>query len=188
MKLLTIPTIETEHYFLRGLTINDAHEILDFLSDQDTMKFITANPLQTREEVENSIRESLFNFKQEKEIPWVVVSKFEEKLIGTFRFHKLHLWHKKTEMGVVIRKEFQKKGVMTEVLPSILEFGFNKLELNRIVGDIFAHNTGSEKLLLKFGFHKDGQLRQTDFDGERYHDTVVYSLLSSEYRAKGKKR
>ncbi|WP_404459581.1 GNAT family N-acetyltransferase [Oceanobacillus kapialis] len=77
-----------------------------------------------------------------------------------------------------------KKGVMTEILETVLEFGFHKLQLNRIVGDIFAGNKGSKKLMEKFGFQKEGVLRQTDFDGLHYHDTVVYSMLKPEYEEK----
>lgn len=87
-------------------------------------------------------------------------------------------------MGAVIRKEYQNKGVMTEVLDVVLDFGFHTLRLNRIVGDIFAGNEGSRRLMERFGFKKEGVLRQTDFDGEKYHDTVVYSLLQAEYRRK----
>jgi [ribosomal protein S5]-alanine N-acetyltransferase len=84
-------------------------------------------------------------------------------------------------MGVVISKGFQKNGVMTEILPFLIMFAFQDLHLNRLVGDIFAENEGSTRILTKFGFKKEGQLRQTDFDGEHFHDTVVYSLLKGEY-------
>jgi len=86
-------------------------------------------------------------------------------------------------MNVVIGKEHQSIGVMTELMKEVLEFGFEMLGLNRIAGDIFAGNERSEKLLNKYGFHKDGIMRQTDFDGEKYHDTVVYSMVREEYYA-----
>jgi ribosomal-protein-alanine N-acetyltransferase len=82
---------------------------------------------------------------------------------------------------VLLLKRNISKKALTELLTIILSFGFNVLELNRIVGDIFADNIGSKRLLEKFRFHQDGILRQTDFDGERYHDTVVYSMLKSEF-------
>jgi [ribosomal protein S5]-alanine N-acetyltransferase len=109
------------------------------------------------------------------------MNKEDEDVIGFFRFHKLHLWHEKAEMGAVIHANCQHEGVMTEVLPIILKYGFKTLELNRIVGDLVAENIGSQRLMEKFGFHKDGVLRQTGFDGTRYHDTVVYSMLRAEY-------
>jgi [ribosomal protein S5]-alanine N-acetyltransferase len=182
IELSVIPVIESEHYLLRGMTIEDAASMFAFMSDRETMKYITPHPVNTVAGVEQNIAKSLENFNQKKEIPWVIVNKVNSNVIGMFRFHKLHTWHQKTEMGVVIHKDYQQKGVMTEILKDILAFGFNKLGLNRIVGDIFADNKGSGRLMEKFGFHKDGVLRQTEFDGTRFYDTVVYSMLKSEYR------
>lgn len=176
-----ISIIECERFLLRGMTGNDVEDIFVFMSDHETMKYITPTPVQSQEEMKENIQKSLYNFEMKKEIPWVIVNKVDDDVIGMFRFHKLHFWHKKTEMGVVIRKDFQNKGVMTEILPKVLSFGFHTLGLNRIVGDIFANNKASERLLLKYGFTKEGQLRQTDFDGEKYHDTVVFSMLKHEF-------
>ncbi|RXJ04149.1 N-acetyltransferase [Anaerobacillus alkaliphilus] len=179
--LTAIPELETPNYLLRGMSIDDAESMFVFMSDQQTMRYITPHPVQSVDELTKNIKVSLTNFQESKEIPWVIVDKISGDVIGMFRFHKFNFWHKKTEMGVVIREDYQKRGVMSEILEVILPYGFDILGLNRIVGDIFAENKGSEKLLQKFGFKKEGQLRQTDFDGTRYHDTVVFSLLKSEY-------
>lgn len=151
------------------------------LSNQETMKFITPHPAKNVTEICEEIRDSLSKYHQKKEIPWIIIDKETNRFIGMFRFHKLNLWHKKAEMGVVISKENQGRGVMTEILPVLLQYGFSEMHLNRIVGDIFSGNKGSKKLLEKNGFRKEGTLRQTDFDGEKYHDTIVYSLLKHEF-------
>ncbi|MBS4175298.1 GNAT family protein [Bacillus sp. FJAT-49736] len=182
IELSAIPVLETDNYYLRGIERDDASSLFSFMSDRDTMKYITHHPVKTVQELENNIKKSLDSFKENKEIPWTIVRKQSDQVIGMFRFHKLHTWHQKTEMGVVIHKDFQQKGVMTEILPIMLDYGFNSLGLNRIVGDIFSTNQGSKKLMEKFGFHKDGILRQTDFDGEGFIDTVVYSMLKREYK------
>lgn len=176
-----IPTLETENYRLRGLTIADAAKLFEFMSDKNTMKYLTPHPVKTEAEMKEKIEGKLKRYGDQKEIPWVILNKQKEEIVGQFEFHKLHMWHKKAEMGVVIQGNYQNKGVMTEILVKLLDFGFETLGLNRIVGDIFAENVGSEKLLNKFGFRKEGVMRQTDFDGEKYHDTVVFSLMRSEY-------
>lgn len=176
-----IPILETEQYLLRGLTLEDAQALFEFMSDAATMKYVTPHPIKTLREMEEKIKSHLANFRKEKEIPWVITEKNSCDVIGMFRLHKLHMWHRKAEMGAYLHQEYHKKGVMTEVLQTILPFVFNELGLNRIVGDFFAENQGSKKLLEKFGFHQDGILRQTDFDGSKYHDSIVYSLLKKEF-------
>lgn len=178
---MEIAILETKHYLLRGVMADDAEALFQFMGDRETMTYITPHPVTSIEEVRVKIEANLENFKKKKEIPWVIIEKDSNQVIGLFRFHKLNLWHKNAEMGAILRQDFQQKGVMTEILPTLLDYGFNQLGLNRIVGDIFADNQGSKRLLEKFGFVKEGILRQTDFDGISYHDTVVYSLLKSEY-------
>ncbi|WP_404450586.1 GNAT family N-acetyltransferase [Virgibacillus necropolis] len=179
----TIPRLVTENYMLRGITLDDAAELFSFVSDKETMKFITPHPVQTGAEMLEIVHMQLERYDDRKEIPWVIVNNKNGEIVGQFHLHKLNLWHKKAELGVIIRKEYQNNGVMTEILRPILAFGFETLGLNRIVGDTFAGNTGSEKILKKYGFTKEGVMRQTDFDGEMFHDTVVFSMLRSEYAA-----
>lgn len=174
--------IHTNNYTLRSISHEDAVNLFEIMGDAETMKYITSHPVQSIEEMEEKINTHLENFQLEKEIPWVIIDNKNERVIGMFRFHKVNMWHRKAEMGVAIHRDYQRKGLMTELMPEILRYGFEILELNRIVGDIFADNTGSRKILEKFGFKKEGVLRQTDFDGENFHDTVVYSMLRSEYQ------
>lgn len=176
-----IRILETENYLLRGLTMGDTAELFGFMRDKETMKFITPHPVQSVEDMEVKVQGQLDSYEARKEIPWVIVNKSNEEVVGQFSLHKLNMWHEKAEMGVTIKKDYQNKGVMTEILEQVLAFGFEILGLNRIVGDIFAGNQGSEKLLKNYGFIKEGVLRQTDFDGGMYHDTVVFSMMRSEY-------
>jgi [ribosomal protein S5]-alanine N-acetyltransferase len=184
MKHIQFPKLETKNYLLRGISLEDASSLFLIMNDAETMKFITPHPIQTIEEMQTRIKEHLIHFQREKEIPWVIIKKDSKEVIGIFRLHKLHMWHKKAEMGAVLHKDHQHKGVMTEIIGEFLPFGFNVLGLNRIVGDIFEDNEGSRRLLEKYGFRKEGILRQTDFDGEHYHNTVVYSILKDEYSVK----
>ncbi len=184
MNLVQIPLLETEHYILREPMIEDAKQLFLFMKDKDTMKYITPHPVTELEKMEEKLQAHLQGFQNEKEIPWVVTHRETGEIIGFFRLHKLNMWHRKAEMGTTIKKDYQQKGVMTEILRSIIPYCFEELNLNRLVGDIFSSNQGSQKLLERCGFHKDGVLRQTDFDGKEYHDTVVYSMLRSEYEQK----
>ncbi|MHA6251888.1 GNAT family N-acetyltransferase [Oceanobacillus sp. CAU 1775] len=176
-----LETIKTENYILRAIRISDTPALYDMMSDKETMQFITPHPVKSIEQMNLEVRESLNKLKAKKELPWVILSSCSNEIIGTFDFHKVNTYHRKAEMRAIIKKEFQQKGVMTEVLKVMLNYGFNDLNLNRIVGDIFAGNKGSQRLLEEFGFKKEGILRETDFDGETFHDTVVYSLLRREY-------
>jgi ribosomal-protein-alanine N-acetyltransferase len=58
------------------------------------------------------------------------------------------------------------KGVMQEVIPEILNFGFNIMNLFEIEGEVDPENIKSIKLMEKFGFSYSDKLEST----------VIYSL------------
>ncbi len=180
-QIQSIPKLHTENYRLREMREEDAEPLYEILSNPTTMRFITPHPVQSIEEMKEKIYTYLQQFKDEKEIPWVIEERSRDQVIGVFRLHKLHFWHQKAELGAIIHPNSQHKGVMKEVLDCILDYAFDELELNRIVGDIFSGNHASRKLLNRFGFQREGVLRQTDFDGKEFHDTEVFSILKSEY-------
>ncbi len=183
---MAIPSLHSEHYRLRGLREEDAVSLFPFMGDGGTMKYITPHPVQNIEEMRKQVGAYLTAYEEKREIPWVIEDRSGD-VIGFFRFHKLHHWHRKAEMGVVISAGYQRSGVMSELMAVILRYGFEELQLNRIVGDIFAENQGSRKLLERYGFQEEGTLRQTDFDGKRFQDTVVFSMLREEYQVLNKR-
>jgi ribosomal-protein-alanine N-acetyltransferase len=69
IRMTMIPELETQHFLLRGMRLLDAKSMLVFMSDHETMKYMTPHPVQTLEEMEESIARSLSQFEQQKEIP-----------------------------------------------------------------------------------------------------------------------
>lgn len=61
--------------------------------------------------------------------------------------------NKKTaEVGYDLDPEFQSKGIMSESLKMIIDFGLKKLKLDKIEAFTHAENESSKKLLEKNGF------------------------------------
>lgn len=71
---------------------------------------------------------------------------------------------------------------MTEALDAIIGFGFREVGLNRIQALVMPGNEGSEKLLGKLGFRREGVLREYENWGKKgIVDVWMFSLLRSEY-------
>jgi ribosomal-protein-alanine N-acetyltransferase len=75
-------------------------------------------------------------------------------------------------------EDFKRKGLMTEAVGAIIDFGFGKLHLNRIEALVGAENTASLRLMEKFNFVQEGVLRQHYFTGDKFEDSVVFARLS----------
>lgn len=63
-----------------------------------------------------------------------------------------------------------------------IQYGFDALNLHKICGRTLATNERSMKFHAKFGFQREGYLREQHFDGERYQDIVCFGLLRIEWQ------
>jgi ribosomal-protein-alanine N-acetyltransferase len=113
----------------------------------------------------------------------LIVKKTRE-VIGGAGYHNWYQAHRKAELGYALTKEEHKrKGYMTEAISTILDYGFNTMNLNRIEACIGPANTASLSLINKYRFTKEGYLRQHYIRGEDIQDSVIFSLLKEEYSA-----
>ena len=70
---------------------------------------------------------------------------------------------------------------MTETLRAVFEYGFEKMDLNRIQAIIDSKNAKSMKLIDRLGFQKEGVLRQNNYFNGQFRDEVCFSLLREEW-------
>ena len=103
------------------------------------------------------IYKALFKPKDEMIFRLAVVFKKTGKVIGIISLIKNDPQDDFADLGFWIGKKYWGKGLMSEVLPFALKFGFEQLGLNRIEAWTFEENVGSRKVMEKCGF----KLRET---------------------------
>lgn len=81
------------------------------------------------------------------------------------------------EIGYWIGEPFWGRGITTEAVKLITEYGFNNLGLIRIFSEVFAFNKASQRVLEKAGFKKEAILKQAAIKNEKIIDIHYYSLL-----------
>lgn len=54
------------------------------------------------------------------------------------------------ELGYWFRKKYWRKGYGTEIAKGIIDFGFNKLKLSKIIANVWIENKSSKKVLEKY--------------------------------------
>lgn len=105
------------------------------------------------------------------------------KNIGWCGFHTWYTDHARAEIGYVLSNEASKrKGIMSLALKAVIDYGFNTMKLHRIEAFVGPTNEPSLKLMHKFNFVKEGHLREHYFKNNKMEDSVVFSLLKSEYQ------
>ena len=73
---------------------------------------------------------------------------------------------------------------MTEAIAAILDHGFSVMDLHGVEACTSPNNQASIRLIEKFGFQKEGYLRQHFFRDGKLEDSLIYSLLKREFESK----
>ncbi len=155
MKFKPFPEINTERLFLRKIEESDAEVILFLRSDKMINKFIERPEHRKTKNISDAIKfikETKTGIDNNTFISWGITIKTESKIIGTICLWNFSQDNKTAEVGYDLHPEFQGKGIMSEALKGIIDFGFTILKINRI--EAFTHNKNkdSKKLLIKNGF------------------------------------
>ena len=122
-------------------------------------------------------------YRKRRGFRWIITLKGEGKPIGTLGFYK---WMPsagyQAEMGYDLAKEYWGKGIMSEAMRAVIDFGFERMELNRIEVYILPRNKRSIRMIKGIGFKREGLLRQRYFDEfGNFADDVLFSMLRQDW-------
>lgn len=178
MNFSSFPKIKTERLLLRKIEESDAPVILYLRSDETINQFIERpenRKTKTLEQALQFITDINQDFENNKSVTWGIVYNDQPELIGTICFWNFSDNHTIAEVGYGLSPEFQNKGIMTEVLQRIIDFGFNELKLAKIEAFTHTKNENSRKLLEKCGlqFIQD---RKDDDNGSN----VIYEIQNKQ--------
>lgn len=93
----------------------------------------------------------------------------------------IHLQSTNAEIGYVLHPQYQGSGYVTEAAQALLSYAFDKLNVHRIYATCRPANTASAKVMTKLGMTREGVLRQHWYYKGEFHDSYLYSILSTEY-------
>jgi RimJ/RimL family protein N-acetyltransferase len=87
------------------------------------------------------------------------------------------------KLGYAVAAEHWGRGYALEMTRLILEFGFNELNLHRITAAIGPDNQRSIAVAERLGMTYEGRLRDHVYTNSAWRDSVLYSVLSSEWKS-----
>lgn len=150
-KRLPWDILETEHYLVREITLEDVDSLYELYSDYETKKYIDDlfpnredEIIFTKDYISNQYRFFEYGL-------WVVIEKETGNLIGRagiFDRDNQEL----PELGFVFKRSLWGSGASTEVLTAIMRYAMDELSMNNLCAHTVHENERSKHLLLKLGF------------------------------------
>lgn len=159
----TFPLLETARLSLRQTDLGDANAMFAMRSSAEVMRYIPVPLVTTRAEAEDYINALAERMENKECINWSIALKETGEMIGTIGFYRMKLAHYRAEVGYMLLPDFQGKGYMPEALNCLIDFGFQTMGLHSIEAVIDSENRGSQKVLEKCDFIKEGHFKENEF-------------------------
>jgi ribosomal-protein-alanine N-acetyltransferase len=179
-KFNPFPNLETERLLLRRIDYDDVDEIFALRSDKEVMKYIPRPLVNNAEEALVHIAIIDEKIDTNEGINWAITLKGDGKLIGVIGHYRIKPEHFRAEIGYMLLPEYHGKGIISEALKEVVNYGFEVMNLHSVEAIIDPENSASEKVLQKNGFIKEAHLKENEYFDGRFLDTVIYSLIKKQ--------
>lgn len=88
----------------------------------------------------------------------------------------------RADVGIWVGIPFHGKGYGAEAVRQVVQYGFDKLQLEKIEAKIFTGNQASRRLFEKAGFQLEGTIRAGAKKRGKLQDEWLFGILKSEFR------
>ena len=150
MKIL----IETERLLLREITLADKEEMFQLHSNPDVQKYTGEPPVESIEEMEQAIQTRISDYEKYGYGRWATFLKDGMQFVGWAGLAYLPEFDE-IDLGYRFLPKYWGKGFATEVSHAILTYGFDKLQLKRIIAIAMKENKASIRVMEKVGMEFD---------------------------------
>ncbi|RTY95066.1 GNAT family N-acetyltransferase [Flavobacterium sp. GT3R68] len=174
------PNLETDRLFLRRVDKNDVNEVFALRSDAETMKYVPRPLVTKNEEALDHIALIDSKIESNEGINWAITMKGSPKLLGIIGHYRIKPEHYRSEIGYMLLPEFQGKGIISEAVKAVVEYGFNTMHLHSIEAIIDPDNIASAVVLEKNNFIKEAHFKENEYYEGRFLDNIIYSLLNKK--------
>ena len=179
--------LESERLLFRKYQVEDYPVFYDMLSNLENIKYRSSEP-KNEDEVRGYIdwgiqcaeQTPCINFR------YAVVLKETGETIGSC---ELAFTNKDpAELAWELHRSYWRKGYGTEIGQTLLELGFNKLRLRRIIADCNALNKGSYGIMENIGMRREAHYiksyRGNSALNHEWCDKYLYAILREEWLEK----
>ncbi|HOJ79009.1 MAG TPA: GNAT family protein [Bacillota bacterium] len=170
--------IKTENpdLFLRSWNEADADSLARYANNSNIWKYL-------RDDFPHpyNLSAALEYIKQVKEQKTYFAIVYKDEVIGDLHLRiNDDIRRRSAVLGYWLAEPFWGKGLMTLLIKTITEYAFHELGLIRIYAKVFENNIGSQKVLEKAGYIKEGYFRKAIIKEDVIMDQYLYAKVSDE--------
>jgi ribosomal-protein-alanine N-acetyltransferase len=107
---------------------------------------------------------------------WIITLNGDTKIAGCISLWKLDKERHRGEVGYTLDTIYHNKGIMTEALALVLDYGFNTMKLEVIEAYTHRENIASRRMLERKGFVRNPELEAQKVGITDPETSVIYTL------------
>ena len=174
--------LETPRLLLRRWRPDDLDTLARWHVDPELMRHM-GKPSFTREEVEADFRRFEQHWAEHGFGLWAAEEKASGELVGRAGLAYHRVWSNDPEVGWLIDRPWQGRGLATEGAREMLRLGFGELRLHRIMAECDPRNVASQRVMERLGMRREAEFLENQFLKGEWVGESVYAVLETEWRA-----
>ncbi|MDD2923226.1 MAG: GNAT family N-acetyltransferase [Anaerolineales bacterium] len=182
--------LQTSRLVLRNFTDADLDVFWTYRNDPEVAKYQGWEfpyPRERAVDFVSSMRERVAP-KQGGWIQFAVALKDTDELIGDLGCYVKKEDVRQAVIGFTIASKYRRKGYAAEIIPCLLEYLFEDMDMHRVTADCDADNIASYRALEKVGFRREAHYVESFFFKGAYASEYYYGMLRREWREKYRRR
>ncbi|MCB0546668.1 MAG: GNAT family N-acetyltransferase [Phaeodactylibacter sp.] len=168
------PELTTSRLLLRRFRPEDIDMVFYGLSHPEVIKYYGVH-YSTLEETQVQMDWFVELGTNKTGIWWAICSADSGAFLGAGGFNNWSHEFQKAEIGFWLLPEHWGKGVMTEAMPLICNYGFKEMGLHRIEGFVETENQLCKKALRKLDFTLEGTMVDCEIKNGRFISLDIYA-------------
>lgn len=182
--MIKVEPIETQRLMLRRYKMTDLADFVGYRANEKLHEFLPSKVRENSSGYKKSLADFVKNYNNEKRptMTWAIALKDSNKVIGSVSVESYEEQNKCVEIGWALSVKYQHKGYAFEACKALIDYLFEKYDLNRIQAFVWEGNEASRKLAKKLGFTHEGTNRAYKLKGDKYFDVLNFGLLKSEWQ------
>lgn len=174
--------LEGERVYLRPIGLDDTDWYFRSLYNHETRRLTGTQKHYTREQIASYIAGKA---EDSSSVLLLIARRDDDQVIGDIQLGGIDTFNRSAYIRISLENpDSQGKGLGSEAMRLMLDYGFGILNLHRIELNVFAFNERAIRAYEKLGFQREGVQRQALYYQHAYHDSILMAMLADEYREK----
>ncbi len=154
---------------------------LSWINDKEITKYMATGTFPTTfKELRDFYNEIT---KSKTDVMFAILDKKHNFHIGNIKLGNINWVHRFADLGIMIgEKKYWGKGYGQEACKLLLEYAFNRLNLNKVILGSYANHKPAIKAYQEVGFTIEGRIKKLlNFEGNSV-DKIIMGISQSEFK------